>query len=305
MTVVWQSLKIWVSRIRRFHVFGSARILGGNRLRKISLIMAVPFLLLSLPASSQQLESCEKERAFGQVIGSSNPQLGDFCVDRENGSLSGPIELSGLTLTMDDGVNFTFEDLAKRSGNQMQIAPVITATYHSGSVDDQSPEINVLSGNDFFVGFIYDDLATPSDLASSFYVHVADGASIDGMTPLGFKGEAIFQNGSATITLSDNTQYGTAKGTDGTITMTVAEDGTVTGSGAIRTQNIRSAGFSPNEWVSMSIEIDELRGFATGPTGQVIKSYALVTADVIDAEGDLRQSKGSIEVFLFDPKIWE
>ncbi|MEO1609894.1 MAG: hypothetical protein AAFR90_11260 [Pseudomonadota bacterium] len=55
----------------------------------------------------------------------------------------------------------------------------------------------------------------------------------------------------------------------------------------------------------MSIEIYELRSFATGPTGQVIKSYVPVTADIVDAEGDMRTSKGSIEVFLFDPKIWD
>lgn len=148
-------------------------------------------------------------------------------------------------------------------------------------------------------------MGATSDLAPSFYVHVADGASIDGMTPLGFKGEANFQDGSAKVVLSDNTQYGTAKGTAGTITLTMDDNGSVTGAGTIRLQNIRSAGFSPIEWVSMLIEIDELRGFATGPTGQVIKSYALVTADIIDAEGDMRNSRGSIEVFLFDPNIWE
>lgn len=264
-----------------------------------------PFLLWCLPITAQPITNCGAEMAFGQIIGRSDPQLSDFCVDREAGSLSGPFVLDGLTLTMDDGVNFTFEDLARRSGNQMQIAPVLTATYHGGKVDDQSPEVNALVGNDFFVGFIYNELASPSDLAPSFYVHVADGASIDGMTPLGFTGEAIFQDGISNITLSDNTQYGTAKGTEGAITLTVADDGSVTGSGVIRTQNIRSAGFSANEWASMAIEIDELRGFATGPTGQVIKSYALVTANIIDAEGDSRQSKGAMEVFLFDPKIWE
>lgn len=269
------------------------------------LTLVAPFLVWCLPAAAQPVADCDKEMAFGQIIGGSEPQLGDFCVDRDAGNLFGPFNLDGLTLTVDDGVNFTFEDLAKPSGNQMQIAPVLTATYHNGDVDDQSPEINALFGNDFFVGFIYNELASPSDLAPSFYVHVADGASIDGMTALGFMGEAVFEDGFATVVVSDNTQYGTAKGTESAIGLTVDDDGSVTGSGEIRTQNIRTAGFSPNEWVSMSIEIDELRGFATGPTGQVIKSYALVTAEIVDAEGDIRKSKGSIEVFLFDPKIWD
>lgn len=279
--------------------------MGNKILRMKSFMLLAPCLFWCVPAAAQPAFGCEKEMAFGQIIGSSDPQLGDFCVDRETGSLSGPFALDGLTLTMDDGVNFTFEDLAERSGNQMKIAPVITATYHNGNVDDQSPEINALFGKYFFVGFLYDELASPSALAPGFYVHVADGASIDGMTPLGFMGEAEFTDGSATIALSDNTQYGTAKGTKGTITLTVADDGSVTGTGSIETQNIRSAGYRQNEWVSMTITLDTLRGFATGPTGQVIKSYALVTAEILDAEGDKRQSSGALEVFLFDPKIWE
>lgn len=71
------------------------------------------------------------------------------------------------------------------------------------------------------------------------------------------------------MTLTDNTQYGTAKGTQGVIEIVVADDDTVTGSGSFQTQNIRSAGNSNNEWVSMTLVIDELRGFATGSTGQV------------------------------------
>ena len=254
------------------------------------------------------LSVCQGKRAFGKIsniASSSSDRLGDFCVDHDKGSIAGPISLSGLTLTKHDGVNFTFEDLAGRSGNQMQIAPVLTATYHSGKVEDQSPEINVLAGSEFFVGFIYNELASPKQLADKFHVFLADGASIDGMTPLGFVGDAVFQDGSATVALSDNTQYGTAKETEGYITLTVADDGSVTGSGALKTRNIRLAGYKPNEWVSMSITIDQLRGFATGPTGQVIKSYALVTANIIDVEGDSSQSKGSLEVFLFDPQIWE
>lgn len=249
--------------------------------------------------------ACDAEPAFGVVARDAGPQLGDFCVDRDAGALAGPVSLSGLTLVMDDGVNFTFEDLAKRSGNLMQIAPVLTATYHGAEVDDQSPEVNAMVGGEFVVGFLYDDLAAPEGLAENFLVYVADAASITQRTPLGFTGEARFENGTATIALEDNTEYGTAKGTEGTLTLTVAADGSVTGNGAFSTRNIRSAGYSANEWVSMQVTIDALRGFATGPTGQVIKTYALASADIVDAEGDARKSSGYLEIFLFDPKIWE
>lgn len=54
----------------------------------------------------------------------------------------------------------------------------------------------------------------------------------------------------------------------------------------------------------MTITIDELRGFDTGSTGQIIESYALVTAGIIDAQSDARQENGSFEDFLYDPNIW-
>lgn len=272
---------------------------------KKNLLAAVPILLSSFAASAESHPDCQHENAFGKVTTSAGDVLADFCVDRETGSISGPFSVLGLTLTKDDGLNFTFEDLGGGSANVMQIAPVLTATYHNSNVEDQSPEVNVMSGPDFFVGFIYNDLATPQQLADSFYVHLADGASIDGMTPLGFTGQATFVDGQTTISVIDNTQYGTAKGTEGSISLTVSDNGTISGEGHIFTNNIRSAGYSQNEWVSMSIRIDELRGFATGSTGQVIKSYALVTADIIDAEGDNHQSTGSMEIFLYDPQIWE
>lgn len=270
--------------------------------------VTVAFAFAFSSVTAQSLIDCQHERAFGKISNiatASDEVLGDFCVDRETGSITGPISLSGLTLTMDDGVNFTFQDLNGSSGNQMQIAPVITATYHSTDVQDQSPEINVIAGSSYFVGYIYNDLAGPSDLTADFAVHVGGGVSVEGGSSLGFQGEAQFVDGAATVALSDNAGYGTTKGTEGAIEIVVADGGTVTGTGTFKTHNIRSAGYRENEWVSITITIDELRGFATGPTGQVIKSYALVTADVIDAEGDMRQENGSFEVFLYDPKIWE
>lgn len=258
-----------------------------------------------LPIKSFDLDQCQSERAFGIVTDVSTYSLGDFCVDRASGSVKGPLTLAGLTLTKDNGVNFTFEDLSGGPRDQMEIAPVIVATHHNSDVDDQSPEINIYQGTKHLVGFLYDELAAPDALADTFYVHVGyDGPELD-IAPLGFEGETVFSNGRANIDLADSADYGTTRNTKGALQLIVGSDGTVTGSGSIYSENIRSAGYSRNEWVTVDISIDEIRGFATGPTGQVIKSYALVTTEMTDAEGDVRRSKGFLEVFLYDPKIWE
>jgi len=267
-------------------------------MRTISLVTIG--LLFFSAVSAQTISDCDAETAFGLVRTDTGHLLGDFCVNRDAGSMTGPISVSGLTLTVEGGENFTFEDLDGGTRDQMVIAPVITATYHNlGNEFDQSPEINVLTKEGYLTGFIYDGLATPTDLAPSYYVHVS--GEVGGV--VGLTGEAVFDGGTTVVELADNPQYGLTKETKGTISLTVAEDGTVSGFGGFSTKNIRSAGYSENEWVEMTVTIDELRGIATGSAGHVIKSYALVTSQVVDAEGDMREEKGAMEVFLFDPRM--
>lgn len=262
--------------------------------------------LLCALAASPGLAACAGAPAFGLLsgLGGEAPKLADLCVDRETGSISGAMTLEGYTLTRDDGVSATWENLSGGRG-QFQIAPVITATYHNADVDDQSPELNVVAGGAFFRGFLYGALAAPTDLAERFLVHLGGGIEVPGGTPLGFQGEATFVDGQARISIADNAGYGTAKGTEGEIVLSLDADGLVSGAGRISTQNSRLAGHSANEWTQMDITIEALRGYATGPTGQVVKSYALVTARGTDIDGDAFETEGAFEVFLFDPNLWE
>lgn len=138
-------------------------------------------------ASAQQAMNGEFQRAFGRITNSSGDLLAGLCVDRTAGSASGPVSVSGLTLAMDDGVNSTIENVSGNSGSTMQIAPVNAAMYHNSKVQDQSPEITVLAQGNYFVGFIYDELAAPSALAANFFVHVGGGNSVEGGAHSAFK----------------------------------------------------------------------------------------------------------------------
>ena len=142
-------------------------------------------------------------------------------------------------------------------------------------------------------------------LAPNFYMFLSMGLHDTGTVPYLFAGQAAFEGGVTTVTIQDHPEYSVAKNTEGAIELTVADDGSASGTGVLEAENIRSAGYQKDEWVSISVTFDDIRGYATGPTGQVIKTYALVTGEITDAEGDVRTSRGSAEIFFYDPSMRE
>lgn len=256
-----------------------------------------------LPSIPFDMADCEDERGFGYIrygLGTGPFALSDFCINRDEGSLRGLESFGGLTLTKDDGVNFTYENLSSGGAIRptLQIAPVITSTYHGGIIDDQSPEFNFNNGDLSIVGYLYNALGSPERMGESFGVLVALGEPL-----FGLYGEATFENGHATFELIDSPMFGLSRNGQGQLAFVVADDGSVSGSGAFEAENVRVAGYSPNEWVKAEFEVSELRGFIVGETGQVIKTHALITGEVIDAEGDVRSVETLAEIFLLDLAI--
>lgn len=245
-----------------------------------------------LPTVPFDIANCKLERAFGYVkYRNGTFVLSDFCIDRDAGGFQGAENVSGLTLVKDDGVNFTYEDLANGRGS-LQIAPVLVSTYHGGQFDDQSPEFNYYGPEGSIVGFVYNELATPESLAQTFQVYLSTGY-------FGLIGEGEFVDGEATFSLIDNVAFGMSRNGAGELTFRVADDGSVTATGSLSADNIRIAGYGPNEWVSARFEVTDLRGFATGAGGQVIKAYAELTGEMTDAEGDVDTVLTRAEVFLY------
>lgn len=251
-----------------------------------------------LPVAPFDISTCITERGFGLVsykYGSDPIALSDFCFDRSNGSFNGLVSDTSLTLVADSGTSFTYEDLASGGSSRpiLKIAPVITATYHGGSIDDQSPEFYYGGNGASVTGFLYNQLATPETIGTGFRANVSTGL-------FSLYGEADFIDGIATFNLIDRRDTTRSRNGTGTITIIVADDGSVSGSGNFSAENIRLAGYRQNEWVSATYQVTELRGYAVGETGQVIKTYASLTGQITDAEGDVREVVASkAEIFLY------
>lgn len=245
---------------------------------------------------------CDAEPGFGYVRDRNGTgdqiTLTEICFDREKGSFDGALSHHGFELVKDDGVSQTYEDLsvAGVSRPSLQVAPVITSTYHGGLVKDNSPEINVLVDGQFFVGFLYKELSGRAAISDGF------GALVS-VHPYGLQGVARFSDGTARIELVDSPMFGTSKNGFGTLELTVDDEGVVSGGGSFSAENIRTAGYQPNEWVSEKVEITELKGYSVGATGQVIKVFAKANATMTDAEGDVRSFPRIVEILMLDAAL--
>ncbi len=116
--------------------------------------------------------------------------------------------------------------------------------------------------------------------------HLRDYELNDGESPIvSWDGAMKFKNASATAVLSTPKSYETFSNSAGEVTLEIAADGTISGSGVLSAKNTRLAGMNPNDWKSVRWEIEKIVGHVAGETGQQFYALGIAKGERVDQDG--------------------
>ncbi|WP_306030047.1 hypothetical protein [Stappia sp. MMSF_3263] len=235
--------------------------------------------------------------------------LSDFCLDTQTGDFFSKESLSGLThvlgpRSVEPGSTASaYEDLDESgdvvSGVYIQTlpAPLQCSSNTSGTFSIQAmlSEQRVESGPLHFTGLSngipYPHGRTiPPDV--DFGLRILAISTIDNkrikseeLFPLGLGAEADAEEGSQTIkiTVGDQTTVGEASGS---LQVSFEDDRTFVLSGEIQAKSPRVIGIKPNEFASLSIRIEYMRGTTAGKRGEGTYAAGIARGAYIDGSGE-------------------
>ncbi len=232
-------------------------------------------------------------------------ELSDFCLDDTAGTMAASEPRAGFAATAKDDQTSAFEILETGSDQfsrvRVELGPALGCIAESGAsaVTYAIPDGNLSRNPEtlflYARGLTVDDAAlAPRNLFESestllsirdFSVRRIDPATTEtNLLPAGadLRGvlAATVRSASLAITGGNGFWVGDA---NGSLQLTVEDDGDVIGSGRFSAKNQKLVGQAPTDWVTMTAEIPYLRGYVLGEEGSAVIAYGIVRGSYVDA----------------------
>ncbi|MFC5584210.1 hypothetical protein ACFPOD_03730 [Nitratireductor kimnyeongensis] len=279
------------------------------------------------------LEDCPHERGLAAIrygfIGEwPKTELTDICFDRESGELISAEPVSGLTLV--EGGDYEYYHVIVPDTQSHERVSVSAGAYESGdktsiqeSVSFQHlsphfrPSQRYENANHLSVtGFLFRDRATAADIAEgsfqvslqpddhwqSEYRHLQKKRG--GKTPIVYLEASGDLTAPVTRFAFKSPDGSMSKGT-GTFELHISADGTLSGSGELSVETTVLAGAHPHDWKETHWKISDYVGYLVGADGQEFHGLGYITGEVIDHDGFVHQTRGSVDIRGLGPKYMQ
>ncbi len=279
------------------------------------------------------LEDCPHERGIAAIrygfIGEwPKTELTDICFDRESGDLISAEPVSDLTLV--EGGDYEYYHVITPDSHGHERVRVSAGVYESSDKASIQESVSFQHLNPHFrpsqryenanhlsvTGFLFRNRTTAAEIADgkfhlslqpddhwqSEYRHL--------QKERGGKAPIVYLEATGNLTAPDATftfktpDGSMSKGT-GVFELHISEDGTLSGSGELSVETTVLAGAHPHDWKEAHWRISNYVGFLVGGDGQEFRGLGYITGEVIDHDGFVHRTLGSVDIHGFGPSYMQ
>jgi len=279
------------------------------------------------------LEACPHERGLAAIrygfIGEwPKTELTDICFDREGGELISAEPVSGLTLV--EGGDYEYYQVIVPDTQSHQRVQVTAGVYESSDNSSTQESVSFGHRNPHYrpsqryesanhligAGFLFRDRAAATDIAEgSFHLSLQPydhwqyeyrtlQKKRDGKPPIVFL-EASGDLSAPVTTFAFKTPNGSMSKGTGTFELHIAEDGALSGSGVVSVETTVLAGAHPHDWKEAHWKISNYVGYLVGADGQEFRGLGYIAGEVIDHDGFVHKTRGTVDIQGLGPKYMQ